>query len=287
MRQSLKSEPLFWSSLILVAAQTFTLYVALREKEFVEANRIISPEVSIGLTLAYFFGVVVLVGVVLLLVPVAKLRLALKIMFAFLFFWGMFIALGLSLPIPAAVALAIAGALWWLFSPMVWLHNLLLVVALVSVGSVFGFLLSPWTAISFALVASVYDILAVRFGYMLWLAKKLSQTDALPAFVIPRRMSDWNMKLNQAGFSKLFEDSTAERDFSILGGGDIGFPLLLVVSVFFTYGLASSVIVAIFSLLGLITAYWIQRVFLKGKPTPALPPIFIASLIGFLIVYFT
>jgi len=62
---------------------------------------------------------------------------------------------------------------------------------------------------------------------------------------------------------------------------------MLVVSVFFAYGFASCVIVAAFSLLGLISAYLIQLFFLKGKPMPALPPITFVSLIGFLIVYFT
>ncbi len=66
----------------------------------------------------------------------------------------------------------------------------------------------------------------------------------------------------------------------------IGFPLLLMVSVFFGYGLGSSLIVAGSSLVGLVSAYLIQLFFLKGKPMPALPPISFWSLIGFLIVYF-
>jgi len=161
-----------------------------------------------------------------------------------------------------------------------------MIFTLASVGAVFGFLLSPWTAISFMLVISVYDVLAVRFGYMVWMVKKLSESGTLPAFVIPRRISAWNLNLKEEGFKKLFEDGSGEREFSILGGGDIGFPLLFLVSVFFVYGFASCVIVAAFSLLGLISAYLIQLFFLKGKPMPALPPITFTSLIGFLIVYF-
>jgi len=136
------------------------------------------------------------------------------------------------------------------------------------------------------LVISIYDVLAVRFGYMLSLAKRLSESETLPALVIPRRISSWNLNLKEAGFKRLFEDRSAEREFSILGGGDIGFPLLLIVSVFFAYGFTTSLIVAAFSLLGLISAYWIQLVFLKGEPMPALPPISFVSLIGFVIAYF-
>lgn len=286
MQKRARLNPFLWSSLILITSQTLTLYVAFREKHFVEAYQITPPQISLGLPVVYFFAVVVLLGAILLLVPVDKLRIAFRIMFTLLFAWGLFITLGLSLPILAASLISIAGSLMWLFRPRVWLHNLLMIFTLASVGAVFGFLLSPWTAISFMLVISVYDVLAVRFGYMLWMAKKLSESGTLPAFVIPRRISAWNLNLKEEGFKKLFEEGSAEREFSILGGGDIGFPLLLVVSVFFVYGFTSCVIVAAFSLLGLISAYLIQQFPLKGKPMPALPPITFVSLIGFLIVYF-
>jgi len=286
MNKRSRLEPAFWSSLILILAQALTLYLAFREKDFVEANRIISPQVSLTIPLAYFFIAVIVLGVILFVFPVSRLKIALKIMFALLFSWGIFIFLGLSLPVLVASIISIAGGLVWFFSPRIWLHNLLLLLALVSVGTVFGFILSPWAAMSLMLVLSVYDFLAVRFGYMLWLANKLSQSEVLPAFTIPRQTSRWNLALNKADFKKLFEDSSSEREFSILGGGDIGFPLLLMVSVFFAYGFASSLIMAGFSLLGLISAYWIQTVFLKGQPMPALPPISLLSLIGFLIVLF-
>ena len=77
---------------------------------------------------------------------------------------------------------------------------------------------------------------------------------------------------------------TTLSGFSILGGGDIGFPVLLVSSVYFGYGLPDAILVAVFSLLGLICAYWIQTAFLKGRPMPALPPIAVLSLIALLIV---
>ena len=278
--------PAFWGSLILVFAQIFAFFIAFQEKIFIEAHEIIAPEVSLGIPLLYFFSAVIVLGIVLFFVPVFVLKVVLRVLFAVLFAWGLMIILGLMLPFFVALAIAIAVSLLWLFIPKLWLHNLLLALALVSVGSVFGFILSPWVAIGFMLILSVYDIVAVRFGYMMWMAKKLSESDTLPAFVIPRKPSSWNINLKKAGFRKLFEASPDEREFSILGGGDIGFPLLLTVSVFFAYGFSGYLIVALFSVLGLISAYLIQQFFLKGKPMPALPPISLASLVGFLIVYF-
>jgi len=133
------------------------------------------------------------------------------------------------------------------------------------------------------LVISIYDVLAVRFGYMMWMVKKLAQSEVLPALIIPREVSNWNVDLRRA---KVMEDESAEREFSVLGGGDIAFPLLLIASVFFVYGFVGSIIVALFSLLGLISAYLIQLFILKGKPMPALPPITFVSLMGLLIVSF-
>lgn len=284
MKSKAKFSPVFWGAVILVVAEAFTIYFASLEKAFVEANQISAPQIPLQLPIIYFFGAAAALGVVLFLVPVSALRILLKAMFASLFSYGMFIVLFLSLPLALAAFIAVAAGVAWVLKPKVWLHNLVLMVALASVGLVFGFVLSPWTAITFMLVISVYDVLAVRFGYMLWMAKRLSHSDILPAFVIPRKVSAWNLNLKAAGFSKLFEDPAAERQFSILGGGDVGFPLLVAVSAFFAYGFYGATIVAAFSVLGLVGAFLIQIYFLKGKPMPALPPIFAATLIGLLVV---
>jgi presenilin-like A22 family membrane protease len=255
----------------------------LQFEDFLEQQQVILPEVSIELPLIYFLGAVVLLGLVLFLIPVSKLTIVFKMIFVLLFAWGIFIVLGFSLPMIATSLIAVGAALLWFFWPRVWLHNLLLIIALAGMGTVFGFMLAPWTALIFMVVISIYDVLAVRFGYMLWMAKKLSQLETLPAFILPRDIAGWNLNLKEV---KLTEDEPSERDFSILGGGDIGFPLLLVVSVFFAYGVTRSLVLAVFSLLGIAAAYWIQAFFLKGKPMAALPPITFACLVGFLIVYF-
>jgi len=276
--------PLLWSGLIFAVSQVLTLFVAFQEKSFLEQRQITPPEISLGLPLVYFFGSVIVLSLILFLVPPSKLTIVLKIMFVFLYSWGVFIVLGFFLPIPIAVPISVAGGLLWLFRPRIWFHDLLLLVTLVGMGSVFGVLFSPWTAISFMLIISAYDILAVRFGYMMWMARRLLESDTLPAFIIPKGIPGWNTDLRKA---KLVEDKSTEREFSVLGGGDIGLPLMLIVSVFFNYGLGSSLIIAAFSLLGLISACSIQVLFLKGKPMPALPPISFLSLIGLLTVYFS
>jgi presenilin-like A22 family membrane protease len=133
-------------------------------------------------------------------------------------------------------------------------------------------------------VMAVYDFFAVRFGYMLWLAGRLSESNSLPAFIIPRRFREWRTSLTQHTVAGLADVKPAERSFSILGGGDIAFPVLLVSSVFFVFGAADAVLIAGLSLAGLIGAYLVQAFILKGKPMPGLPPIAVLCLIGMLII---
>jgi presenilin-like A22 family membrane protease len=208
----------------------------------------------------------------------------LRTLFAFLFSWGVFITLVFWIPPVVALLISVAVGFTWFFVPRVWLHNLLMMLAIVSLGSVFGRLLSPWTSMILILGLAVYDFIAVRFGYMLWMAKKMAESSTLPAFIIPRYAAEWNSSLKQSGFTKLIEENSFEKKYSILGGGDVGFPLLLISSVFFGYGFTDAILVAVFSVLGLICAYWIQATWLKGKPMPALPPIAVLCLIALMIV---
>ncbi len=281
-------EPVLWSCLLYLLGLVFLFYYLYpRVATFISENNIATPEVSIWPILIYFFSVVVVLGVVLFVIPVARLKLVLRILFAILYTWGVVIIAGLSLPFAAAIAIGVVVALIWLFFPYVILQNLLLLITLVAVGAVFGSLISPWTVVWILLAISLYDVVAVRLGYMMWLARKLSESDTLPAFIVPKRGTDWRMNLRGETVTKLFDEESGEREFSLLGGGDLGFPLVFIASVYAAYGFGGALIVAGASVAGLIFAYLLQIFWLKGKPLPALPPICFLSFLGFLGVYFT
>ncbi len=279
-------EPVLWSCLLYIVGLVIAFLYVSPEKTYVESNQINLPQVALPPILGYFFGVVIIMGIILFLIPVSKLKIVLRVLFSFFYAWGIFILLGLAVPIPLAIGFGVAVGLLWLFLPFVWLQNLLLLITLVSVGAIFGALVPPWTVVWVLLAISVYDIVAVSLGYMMWLAKKLSETDTLPAFILPKRVRDWNLTLKGENIKKLFEEESTEREFSLLGGGDLGFPLIFVVSVYFAYGFSEALIVAVASLIGLIFAFMLQIFLLKGKPLPALPPICFLAIIGFLMVYF-
>jgi presenilin-like A22 family membrane protease len=303
--------PAIWAIAFFILAQILNFFTISREAGFLEENHIYIPPQSpttvyvwpqpqppappgttatptavgtLGPILIYFAAVVIILGIVLFVVPLSVLRVLLRILFAVIFSWAIFVVLIFWFPAVPVLVIAIAVGITWFFFPRVWLHNLVMILAMVSLGAVFGRLISPWTSMAVILVLAVYDFVAVRFGYMLWMAKKMSESSTLPAFVMPKNVADWNSSLKQKAFTGLVDESPFERKFSILGGGDIGFPLLLVSSVFFSYGLPQAILVSGFSLLGLIGAYAIQMIFLKGRAVPALPPIAALTLIALLII---
>jgi presenilin-like A22 family membrane protease len=275
--------PYVWSALVMCLSLALSLFVAIHEKVFVEEQQIESPDVSLWPILVYFFGVVVVMSVILFLIPLDKLKLFFRVLFALMFAWGVFIVSYFFMPDPAAYTLAGIAGLLWLFWARIWLHDILLLVALAAAGAIFGFIFSPWTFMIFMLIIAVYDVVAVRFGLMVWMADRLSGTASLPAFIFPRKAKDLTLNIKTVQVGELKKEAAEKREHTVLGGGDIGFPLMLANSVYFAYNMWSAVLVGAFAVVGLMGAFVIQRLWLKGKPMPALPPIAAASLIGFLI----
>jgi presenilin-like A22 family membrane protease len=307
-RRPVKLNTVYLGLLLFVVAQVIILLVAPRIDPFLEENNIDIPtqppapiswwpgEVTLpdgnvievpahsalGPILIYIFVAAAVLGLTLSKIPLKALKVLLRLLFALLFSWGALIATVFYLPLPVAVAIAVGFGTFWFLMPLVWLHNLVLILAVSSLGAVFGRFITPWTAMAIILALAVYDFLAVRFRYMLWMADRLSQINALPALIIPKNYSEWNFNLKKR--EKIIEVNPAAREYSILGGGDIAFPCLLTASVYFAQGLKPAVTIAIFGLLGLVSVYAIQAKFLKEKPMPALPPIAAFTLLGLLII---
>ncbi len=273
----------------MVVSLVVSLYTATRQKVVVEEQGIVSPDVSLPPALLYFLGSVVIMAVALFFIPLNKLRLVFPVLFALMYAWGTLIIVWLlwSNQVEYVVyAIAVIAGITWLLWARIWLHDLLLLITLSAAGSIFGFFFSPWTFMIFMLVIAVYDFLAVRFGFMVWMANKMSETTALPAFIFPKEFRDWRLSVHTISVGSLAKTESEKREYSILGGGDIAFPLMLTVSVFFAHDMFDAMLVGGFAFIGLMSAFLIQMTFLKGKPMPALPPIAAFSLMGLVLIRF-
>jgi presenilin-like A22 family membrane protease len=277
--------PYIWSALIYIAALALALYIAPANKPILEGGGVPAQSSPLWYIVVYFFGAVALIAVVLFLIPVRFLKYLLRGLFALMYGWGLLIVL-IRTPGPTSYIIGAIAALAWLFFARVWLQDLLLFIALAAAASVFGYLFSPLVFMIFMIIIAVYDALAVKFGFMIWMADKMSDTASLPAFIFPKKIKDVGVSLKTVQFNELKKEKPEQREHTILGGGDIGFPLMLAVAIYFEYGLGSAILVGGCALVGIMAAFVIQQYWLKGKPMPALPPITFFALIGYLIVRF-
>jgi presenilin-like A22 family membrane protease len=124
-------------------------------------------------------------------------KIILRVMFSFFYAWGIFILLYILLVLPwyYALLIGVAFGVIWFFLPIIWLQNLLLIITLVSVAAVFGAMIPAWTVVWVLIAISVYDVVAVTLGYMMWMARKMSQADSLPAFILPKKLALWTLNL--------------------------------------------------------------------------------------------
>jgi len=163
---------------------------------------------------------------------------------------------------------------WWLKKPSVLIQDLLIILGIAGTGSILGLSLNPLTVVALLIIFLIYDFIAVyKTKHMVRMAKAMLESRAILAIVIPP---------NIFGFRESLEKIQPGGKFLILGGGDIAFPLIFSVSLI-PSGIFNSLIVALFSLIGLFASFWFFTKQKERKPIPALPPIALFSIIGYLI----
>jgi len=201
-----------------------------------------------------------------------------KILFVFSVFWGGLLVLDIWLGDILALFLIIVLIYFWLKRPNVLVHNLCMVFAIAGVGAIAGLRIQPEIMVILLVIFSIYDLIAVyKTKHMQKMAKEMIKHGAVLALIIPPKREDFSGKIKEV---------KAGGKFLVLGGGDIAFPLLLSVSLV-PQGIIYALIVAIFSLVGLFVSFIIFIKQKERKPIPALPPIALFSILGFLFTKIT
>jgi len=195
-----------------------------------------------------------------------------KGLFIITVFWGGMTVLNLFMPVFVAIlVMGILIALWLEFAK-VWVHDVLMVLGLAGAASFFGLGFTPSVVVALLLIFSVYDFIAVyKTKHMVLMAKEMIEKKVILGFIIPKEVKYFKGKLSEI---------KPGGNFMILGGGDVVFPSLLAVSVI-PSGILKALVIVLFSLVGSFFSYWL---FTKEKePIPALPPIALFTIIGYLV----
>lgn len=255
----------------------FTLRISPQLLEF--QSPLLTTSGQVGDTYsAYRFLIYFVVATIVLLVAFKFFRKSkwfFKSLLGIAIFSGVSIIFSLFMQDIYSVGLALLWVVVRFRYPRVWLHNLSIVLAVGGVGGIFGLSFEPGDAATVLGVIAVYDIIAVYFTkHMITLAKEMSKRGAIFALIIPEKL---------AGFwEKRDEIPAGQPGWYMLGAGDLALPLMLAASVA-RADLLGGVIVALFGFAGLLVMHLAFVMQSKRRPMPALPPIAVASILGWIV----
>lgn len=167
-----------------------------------------------------------------------------------------------------ALALAVILGLWKVFLPNFVVHNMSELFIYGGLAVIFVPMLTPLYAVLLLVLLSVYDMYAVwKSKHMIKMAKFQAKSGIFAGFMLPYIQK---------------EGKKSKTRTAVLGGGDIGFPLIFAGTILVSLGLLSSLIVALFSSFSLFLLLFFSK---KDRFYPAMPFLTSGCLLGFLFVY--
>ncbi len=235
------------------------------------------PEVEEGTSFLFvILAVLIGTGILLLLIKFRvyfmwKIWFLLAVVLALLVSWSAFIKE------IYALFLALLFGLWKIFRPNVLVQNFTEIFIYGGLAAIFVPLFSLWSVIILLLLISVYDMYAVwKSKHMVKLAKSQAKAKIFAGLLIPYKFK-LKGKIKRKG--KVVKKKIK---IAVLGGGDIGFPLIFTGVILKVFGLWQALLIPVFSGAALLF------LLLKGKEKkfyPAMPFISIGCFVGLGVVW--
>ncbi|MBU2589405.1 MAG: hypothetical protein KKF52_02525 [Nanoarchaeota archaeon] len=184
-----------------------------------------------------------------------------------------------------AIIFALIFAFWKVFKNNVYVHNFTEVFIYGALVAIFAPILNITSAIILLLFISLYDYIAVRkTKHMVTLAESQHKTKLFAGLMLPYKKGK-KTKIIAKTVSKV-STKKSKISVAILGGGDIGFPLLFAGIVMREMQLLlfsfKVLIVPICAAIALFSLFYFGK---DKKYYPAMPYITAGCLIGYLLVY--
>ena len=281
-----KNFSIFWKEAFLFTlTQALGIFVVVRLSKLLKISEIKPQQISLSDFLIYFL-IITLLMLAFLKISKKGTGVILQIFFVLAIFSGLDILFSTFIVEPGATILAIGLIALRFIRPIVLVHNLVIVGGLAGVGGMLGLTLSPRDAIILLVFLSIYDIIAVyKTKHMVKMAKEMIKKKVILGIIVPEKILEFKASMADVEQDKISIGKVLKPDkirrFMILGGGDLGLPLLLIASVA-RQNIWQSIVILVFALLGLLTMHFIF-IKLKNKPMPALPPLAVFSILGYFI----
>lgn len=239
------------------------------------------PPVEEGTSfLPVLIAILIGTGVLLLLMRynlmiIWKLWFLLAVVFALTISWGTFAGK------TAGLILALIAGIWKIFKPNFWIHNLTELFIYGGLAVVFVPLFNVFSAVVLLILISGYDAYAVwKSKHMIKMATTQARAKIFAGLLIPYTLGK-EISKKQAKEKNVKLKKVKVRT-AVLGGGDIGFPLIFAGVLLKEFGLWQSLIIPFGAALGLGVLLWNGK---KDKFYPAMPFISAGCFLALGIVY--
>jgi presenilin-like A22 family membrane protease len=181
----------------------------------------------------------------------------------------------------AALLLAIGLAIWKIYKPNPYVHNLTELFMYGGIAAIFVPILNLWSVLILLGLISAYDMWAVwKSKHMVTMAKFQTESKIFAGFLIPYKPE------KHVAVSRPKSDSRpaiTTQKTAILGGGDVAFPLLFTgVMLKITASFIPALIIVITTTIALAILFYKGQ---KDTFYPAMPFITMGCLSGFLIAW--
>jgi presenilin-like A22 family membrane protease len=246
------------------------------------------PEVNESVSWAYIFAAIILGTVIAL--GIIKLRIF--PLWKFWFFMSVWFCLTVAffpfMELSIALVLAFALTMLKVYRPNIYTHNLTEIFIYGGLAAIFVFFMNLTSAFILLFAISLYDMFSVwQSKHMIKLAEFQTSQKLFAGVFIPYSMPKKKAAAAK-GIGRVVKKTVKMRS-AILGGGDIGFPLIFSGVVFKSLLLIDAVEIAflkttIISITAAIALLWLFMKAEKDKYYPAMPFISIGCAVGYLIV---
>jgi presenilin-like A22 family membrane protease len=220
-------------------------------------------------------------GILLIIVKFKKFSLW-KIWYFLSIFLTLAVAISAFIPQAYAAVIALAAAIFKAFKPNLIIHNLTELLIYGGLAAIFVPMLNVAAAAILLLLISAYDAYAVwKSKHMVTLAKFQTSSGVFAGLALPYKMGSGPVKLQPPSKAASPEKSSSGSQSAIIGGGDMGFPLMFAGVVMLQVGLAKAMIIPAAATIALAGLLLMGK---KGHFYPAMPFISIGCFVGYGII---
>lgn len=204
--------------------------------------------------------IIIFMTILILLLAKFKLRKIWKAWFFLAVWFALVISLAAFVDVKLAMVIALLGAVFKVIEVDIYVHNITELFIYGGLVAIFAPIFTPFSVLVLLFLISVYDMIAVwSTKHMIKLAKFQTSLKVFAGLLVPY----------------------GKNKAAILGGGDLGFPLLFTVVIYKSLGLSALVI-------PLFVALALFLLLVKGKKDkyyPAMPYLSAGCIAGYFIAY--